>query len=170
MICQRGLQLIVFQWLFSKLLEVLICGNNIREKRCITKNYWPVCLLCVVSKILEQLLDHRFLDHLEICGSEFEYGFGASWSNADLLMFATNRIILDFNRSGVTRSGALDISKAFNRVWYTDLAHKVFGHFCLFSVTEIIYWFWMVILCKNIQLILDSSRLHSWSYNFLKIQ
>ena len=128
---------------------------------------WP---LCVVSKIFEKLLDRRFLDHLEICGSEFEYGFGSSSSNADLLMFATNRIISDFNRSGVSRSGALDISKVFNRVWHTDLAHKVFGHFCLFSVTEIIYGFWMVILCKNIQLILDTLRLHSWSYNFPTIQ
>ena len=29
-----------------------------------------------------------------------------------------------FNRSGATRSVALDISKAFNRVWHSGLLHK----------------------------------------------
>ena len=35
-----------------------------------------------------------------------------------------DRIAGTFNRSGATRAFALDISKAFNRVWHADL-HKL---------------------------------------------
>ena len=35
-----------------------------------------------------------------------------------------DRIARAFNRSGTTRAVALDISKAFDRVWHTGLLHK----------------------------------------------
>ena len=38
---------------------------------------------------------------------------------------ASDRIARAFNRSGVTRAVALDISKAVNRVWHTGLLHKL---------------------------------------------
>ena len=37
----------------------------------------------------------------------------------------SNRIARAFNRSGATRAVALDIFKAFDRVWHADLLHKV---------------------------------------------
>ena len=37
----------------------------------------------------------------------------------------SDRIARAFNRSGATRVVALDISKAFNRVWHTGLLHKL---------------------------------------------
>ena len=44
--------------------------------------------------------------------SDFQYGFKSSWSIADLLAVVSDRIVRAFNRSGVTRAVALDISKA----------------------------------------------------------
>ena len=35
-----------------------------------------------------------------------------------------DRIVRAFNRSGATQAVALDISKAFNRVWHSGLLHK----------------------------------------------
>ena len=37
----------------------------------------------------------------------------------------SDRIARAFNRSGATRAVALDISKAFDRVWHADLLHKL---------------------------------------------
>ena len=42
----------------------------------------------------------------------------------DLLTVVSNRIARAFNKSGATRAVALDISKAFDRVWHPDLLHK----------------------------------------------
>ena len=41
------------------------------------KNYRPVSLLSVVSKVFEKLVNNRIVDHLEKCGlfSDFQYGF-----------------------------------------------------------------------------------------------
>ena len=37
----------------------------------------------------------------------------------------SDRIARAFNKSGATRAVALDISKAFNRVWHAGLLHKL---------------------------------------------
>ena len=37
----------------------------------------------------------------------------------------SDRIARGFNRSGATLAVALDISKAFNRVWHAGLLHKL---------------------------------------------
>ena len=48
-----------------------------------------------------------------------------SGSTADLLTVVSDRIASAFNRSGATRAVALDISKAFDRVWHAGLLHKL---------------------------------------------
>ena len=82
------------------------------------KNYHPVSLLSVVSKVFQKLVNNRIVDHLEKCGlfSDFQYGFRSSRSTADLLTVVSDRIARAFNRSGATGAVALDISKAFDRV------------------------------------------------------
>ena len=44
---------------------------------------------------------------------------------ADQLTVVCERIARVFNRSGATRAVALDISKAFDRVWHAGLLHKL---------------------------------------------
>ena len=57
--------------------------------------------------------------------SDFQYGFRSFRSTADLLTVVSDRIAWAFNRSGATRAVALDISKAFDRVWHAGLLHKL---------------------------------------------
>ena len=128
-------------------------------KRSTAKNYCPVSLLSVVSKVFEKLVNNRIFDHLEKCGlfSDFQYGFRSSQSTADLLTILSDRIGSAFNRSGATQAVALDISKAFDRVWHTGLLQKVkswnfMALFLLFSVIDDFGLFWMDSLHKNIQL------------------
>ena len=92
------------------------------------KNYRPVSLFSVVSKVFEKLANNRIVDHLEKYGifSNFQYGFRSSRSTADLLTVVSDRIArIAFNRSRATRAVALDIPKAFDRVWHVVLLHKL---------------------------------------------
>ena len=57
--------------------------------------------------------------------SDFQYGFRSSRSTAYLLTVVSDRIARAFNTSGATRAVALDISKAFDRVWYAGLLYKL---------------------------------------------
>ena len=109
-----------------KVLSVVPVFKNVGE-RLATKNYCPTSLFSVVSKIFEKLVNNRIVDHLEKCGlfSDFQYGFRSSRSTADLLTVVSDRIARAFNRSGATRAVALDISKAFDRVWHAVLLHKL---------------------------------------------
>ena len=54
--------------------------KNVRE-RSTAKNYCPVSLLSVVSKVFEKLVNNRIVDHLEKCVlfSDFQYGFKSSY-------------------------------------------------------------------------------------------
>ena len=111
--------------------------------RSTAKIYRPVSLLSVVSKVFEKLVNNRIVDHLEKCAlfSDFQYDFRSSRPTADLLTVVSDRIARAFNRSGATRAVALDISKAFDRVWHAGLLHKlksygisgqIFGHISSF--------------------------------------
>ena len=106
-------------WKVSSVVPVF---KNVGE-RSKAKNYRPVSLLSVVSKVFEKLVNNRIVDHLEKCDlfSDFQYSFRSSRSTADLLTVVSDRIARAFNRSGATRAVALDISKAFDRVWHAGL-------------------------------------------------
>ena len=80
----------------------------------------------MVSKVFEKLVTSRILNHLEKCSlfSVFQYDFRSSRSITDLMMVVSDSIARAFNRSGATQAVALDICKAFDRVWYASLLHK----------------------------------------------
>ena len=63
-------------WKVSSVVPVF---KNVGE-RSTAKNYHPVSLLSVVSKVFEKLVNNRIVDHLEKSGffSDFHNGFGSS--------------------------------------------------------------------------------------------
>ena len=73
-------------------------------KRFTAKNYCPVSLLSMLSKVFEKLVNNRIVDHLEKCGlfSDFQYGFRSSRSTVDHLTVVSDRIARTFNRFGTT--------------------------------------------------------------------
>ena len=60
-------------WKVSSVVPVF---KNVGE-RSTAKNYRPVSLFSVVSKVFERLVINRIVDHLDKCGlfSDFQYGF-----------------------------------------------------------------------------------------------
>ena len=109
-----------------KVLSVIPVFKNVGE-RSTAKNYHPFSFLFVVSNVFEKLVNNRVVDHLEKCrlSSDFQCGFGSSQSTADLLTVVCDSIARAFNRSGATRAVAVDISKAFDRVWHAGLLYKL---------------------------------------------
>ena len=116
-----------------------------------------VILLSMVSKVFEKLVNTSIVDHLEKCGifSDFQCGFRSSRSTTDLLTIVSDRTARAFNRSGVTVAVALDISKAFNKVWHAGLLHKlmscrvsgeIFGLISSFLTSR---WFRVVLYWKS---------------------
>ena len=75
-------------------------------ERFTAKNYHPVSLRSVISKVYVKLVNNRIIDHLEKCKlfSDFQYGFRSSLSTADLLTVVSDRIVRTFNKSGTTRA------------------------------------------------------------------
>ena len=114
--------------LFSRLLKfssVVPVFKNVGE-RSTAKNYCPVSLLSVVSKVFEELVNKRLVDHLERCGllSDFQYGFRSSRSTADLLTVVSVKLLGLLIGLKLLELQLL-ISKAFYRVWRAGLLHKL---------------------------------------------
>ena len=103
-------------------------------------NYRPISLLPIVSKIFEYFINNSLIKHLEGTGlfSDLQYGFRAFRSTADLLTVLSERIYNSLDVGGETRAIALDISKAFDKVWHAGLLHKLQAYGVLGSVLNII--------------------------------
>ena len=93
--------------------------------------------------------------------SDFQYEFRSSRLTAGLLMtVVSDRIARAFNRSVATQAVALDICKAFDRVWHAGLLHKLRSYRISGQILGLISYFlsnrlWMGSFYKNIQLMLE---------------
>ena len=137
--------------------------KNVGEKSA-PKNYRPVSLISVVSKALEKLVNNRIVDHLEKYGffSDFQYGFRSCQSTADLLTVVSDRIARAFNKSGATRAVALDMSKAFDRVWHAGLLHKLKSYGISGQIFDLISSFLSI---KRLRVVLDRKSSQEYPVN-----
>ena len=89
---------------YCKVSSVIPVFKNAGE-RSTAKNYCPVSLLSVVSKVFEKLVNNRIVDHPQKCDhfSDFQYGFRSSQSTGDLLTVISNRIARSFNELGLLK-------------------------------------------------------------------
>ena len=102
--------------------------------------FWSVKYPNFRQKLLIQIAYHTFLErrHPEVTKSSYYVlpprearrryqlvDYRSSRSNPNVLAVVSDRIARAFNRSLGTRAVALDISKAFDRVWDAVLLHKL---------------------------------------------
>ena len=90
-------------------------------------NYRPIALTSCLSKVFESILNKKILKHLSAHNllSDRQYGFRKGRSTGDLLAFLTESWSSSFRGFGETFAVALDISKAFDRVWHKSLISKL---------------------------------------------
>ena len=95
--------------------------------RCSPSQYRPISLLSVMSKLFESVINKAVISHLDRHKllSDNQYGFRSSRSTADILTVITHRVSEALDHGRETRTVALDISKAFDRVWHKGLLHKL---------------------------------------------
>ena len=85
-----------------------------------------------------------------------EYAFRSSRSTADILKVVSDRIARAFNRSGAPRAVALDISKAFDRVWHAGLLHELKSYGILGQIFGLISSF---LNNRRLRVVLDGKSL-----------
>lgn len=90
-------------------------------------NYRPISLTSTLGKTFETLLNSQILEHLEKHHliHDRQYGFRQGRSTADLLSHLTHTFYQNTEQHGETHTVALDISKAFDRVWHRSLISKL---------------------------------------------
>ncbi|XP_047140024.2 probable RNA-directed DNA polymerase from transposon BS [Hydra vulgaris] len=126
-----------------------------------SSNYRPISLLPVISKVFESLINKHLISHLESNNllSDHQYGFRSSRSTADVLTVITDRFYRALDRGGEVKAIALDISKAFDKVWHAGLFHKLSSYGVAGNVFKIIESF---LSNRSIKVVLDGQ--HSSSH------
>ena len=90
-------------------------------------NYRPIALTLAAAKVFETLLNFHFMKHLESNNllSDHQCGFHKGRSTGNLLSYVTYAWSFSLKNFGESFIIALDISKAFDRVWHKALLAKL---------------------------------------------
>ena len=102
-----------------------------------TLYYRPISLTSVLSVVFESILNRKIWKHLNSSNliSDRQYGFRKKRSTGDLLSLLSDSLSSTLRGFGESFAVALDISKAFDRVWHKALISKLPSEFILLSVT-----------------------------------
>ena len=95
--------------------------------RSLPSNYRPIALTSILSKVFESILNRKIWKHLNSFAliSDRQYGFRKERSTGDLLSLLSDSWSSSFEGFGESFAVALDISKAFDRVWHKSLISKL---------------------------------------------
>ena len=90
-------------------------------------NHRPIVLTSAVAKVFETLLNSHFINHFKSNSLLFnhQYGFRKARSKGDLLSYLTHTWSSSLRKFRESFVIALDISKAFDRVWHKALLAKL---------------------------------------------
>ena len=90
-------------------------------------NYRPIALTSILSKVFESIINRKIwgCDEFSKSISDRQYGFRKERSTGDLLTLLSDSWSTTIRNFGETFAVALDISKAFDRVWHKALISKL---------------------------------------------
>ena len=93
----------------------------------ILKNYRPVSLLPICGKVFERLIYNSLFEYFieNDLISPNQSGFKPGDSCTNQLISITHEIYQSFDDGFEVRGVFLDISKAFDKVWYNGLIYKL---------------------------------------------
>ncbi|KAL7630285.1 UNVERIFIED_CONTAM: hypothetical protein RMT77_019571 [Armadillidium vulgare] len=111
-----------FYWKHAFIQPVLKKGISSQPS-----NYGPISLTTVFSKVFEFILNRRIWKHLNYFNliSDRQYDFRIERSADDPHSLLSDSWFSALRHFGESFAVALDISKAFDRVWHKDLVSKL---------------------------------------------
>ena len=91
------------------------------------KNFRPISLLPIISKIFDRIIQHRLNWFSTACRwtSRQQYGFQKSVSSEHAALNLSNFIMSGFKQRKETVAIFLDVSSAFNQIWHEGLIYKL---------------------------------------------
>ena len=114
-----------------------------------------VFLLSFFRSLVNHLDSHNLF-------SDYQYGFRSGRSTADVLTVISERVYHALDACGETSAIALDISKAFDKVWHAGLLHKLKAYGVSGPFLDIIKYF---LSDRKIRVVLDGQSSSSYSIN-----
>ena len=100
-----------------------------KEDKSLSKNYSPISLLPIFSKIFERVIYNSIFNHFQSnkIGTSSQSGFLPGYSRIAQLLSIIHEIqtAFDNNPTADVRGVFLDISKAFDKVWHSGLLFKL---------------------------------------------
>jgi hypothetical protein len=88
-------------------------------------NYRPISLLPIVSKVFESVVASRLKRFIHPHLNPKQFGFRPGHTSLDMLTDLSQRWCDALHAGGEVRAVALDISKAFDKVWHEGLLYKL---------------------------------------------
>ena len=98
-----------------------------KKARSETKNYRPVSLLSIASKVMEKIINTSIMNFLERENllSAYQFGFRSGLGAADLLTALNREWLTSINTGGAVRVLAVHIAGAFDKVSHAGVLHKL---------------------------------------------
>ena len=107
------------------------------DKNCV-KNYRPISLLCIISKVLEKIVYNNLIDFVGKSLSDCQFGFLKNRSTLQQLLILVNSIANSLNTGSQADVIYLDFKKAFDSVAHNELLLKLWS----FGITDSL-WLWL---------------------------
>lgn len=104
-------------------IRVLLKGQD--KDKTDPKSYRPICLLPILSKVLEKLIAHRLdpiLNHHQLTARR-QYGFKKGTSTQDAIVHLRDTVSQSTHKYVIAL--LFDISGAFDNVWWPDILHNL---------------------------------------------
>ena len=97
-----------------------------KASRSVLKNYRPVSLLSIISKVMETVVNSQVTNHLERHQllTSHQFGFRRRLGTSDALQALHHAWVNAVGRNGAARILAVDIAGAFDRMSHVGVLHK----------------------------------------------
>lgn len=104
-----------------------VCPVYKKGSKSSPENYRPISLLCIVSKVMEGIINRKLRNFLVNNNRihDHQFGFRPKNSALDALTLAVQKWEDALDKQKEVRLISLDISKAFDKVWHPGLIEKL---------------------------------------------
>ena len=127
-------------------------------------NYRPIAVTSLLSKIMERIIKQNLMDYLETNKliHDRQYGFRSKRSTGDVMAYLTEVWSHSLHSFGETQAVALDLAKAFDRVWHDNLLCKLAS----FGIDpSLCKWIESFLKNRSIQVVLDGATSERMTIN-----